>query len=127
MQNQTIEMKKNKWMLIAALSVIMVSISTPSSAQLFKTKLQITVIDGLGNAVNGADVKLYAGEADYKASKNEVTSGKTDEKGRVKFKPLETQAYFVDVRKGDLKNDGRAVKTSVLKKGKTTRVNIVIE
>ncbi|MFK7951480.1 MAG: carboxypeptidase-like regulatory domain-containing protein [Ekhidna sp.] len=120
-------MKKNTLMMVAVFSVFMLTISTPSSAQLFKTKLQITVIDGLGNVVEGAEVKLFANETDYKSSENVVTSGTTDDKGRVKFKPLETQAYFLDVRKGDLMNDGRAVKTTVLEKGKTTRVNIVIE
>jgi uncharacterized GH25 family protein len=105
----------------------MLGATTTASSQALKSKLQITVIDGLGNLVEGADVKVFANEADYKSTKNVVLVGKTDKKGRVKLKGLaEGKVYFLDVRKGDLMNDGRAVQTSALTKG-TNRVNVIIE
>ncbi len=121
-------MKKIKLGFVTVLSIIlMLGASSTASSQALKSKLQITAIDGMGNLVEGADVKVFATEADYKSSENEVFAGKTDKKGRVKFKGLaEGKAYFIDVRKGDLMNDGRAVQTSALTKG-TNRVNIVIE
>jgi hypothetical protein len=122
------KMKKMKLGFVSLLSVIiMLGVTSSATSQSLKSKLQITVIDGLGNLVEGADVKIFAIEADYKSTKNEVSAGKTDKKGRVKFKGLaEGKVYFLDVRKGDLMNDGRAVQTSPLTKG-TNRVNVVIE
>jgi uncharacterized GH25 family protein len=122
------KMKKIKLGFVSLLSVIiMLGATTTASSQALKSKLQITVIDGLGNLVEGADVKVFANEADYKSTKNVVLVGKTDKKGRVKLKGLaEGKVYFLDVRKGDLMNDGRAVQTSALTKG-TNRVNVIIE
>lgn len=121
-------MKKFKLGFVAVLSLILVlGASSSASSQSLKSKLQITVLDGMGNIVEGADVKIFATEADYKSTENEVLVGTTDKKGRVKLKGLaEGKTYFLDVRKDDLKNDGRAVQTSALTKG-TNRVNIIIE
>lgn len=121
-------MKKINIGFLAVLSLIIVLSSVSSaSSQTLKSKLKITVIDGLGSIVEGANVQIFATEEDYKATKNSVFNGKTDEKGRMKFKGLaEGKIYFLDVRKGNLTNDGRAVQTSILTKG-TNRVNIIIE
>lgn len=121
-------MKKSNIVLVSLMSfVLILSATTISSAQSLKSKIKITVIDGLGNIAEGADVKIFASEADYKSSQNSVFTGTTDKKGRVKFKGLaEGKVYFLDVRKDDLNNDGRAVQTSAMTKG-TNRVNIIIE
>ena len=121
-------MKKSRIVLVALMTVALaISTTTTSSAQALKSKIQITVMDGLGSIVEGAEVNIYATEADYKSSENSIFTGSTDKKARVKFKGLaEGKVYFLDVRKGDLNNDGRAVQTNALTKG-TNRVNIIIE
>ena len=96
-------------------------------AQLLPTKLRVTVIDGLGNFVPGAMVAIYDNEKDYLASENPVASMKTDSKGRVTFKELETRSYFIEAKKGDMTNDGEGVQTGVLSEGRINKVNTVIE
>lgn len=120
-------MKKIKLGFISILSLIaLLGASPEASSQTINAKLKITVLDDLGNLIEGAQVKIYASEDDYKASENAVATSTTDKKGRVKIKELQGKVYFVQVTKGDLKNDGRAVQTNTLTKG-TNRVNIIIE
>jgi protocatechuate 3,4-dioxygenase beta subunit len=91
------------------------------------TKLRITVIDGLGNFVEGATVSIYISEDDYRESKNALDSAKTDEKGRALFKDLSPIPYFIDARKADLKNDAEGVQTAPLEEGKLNKVNTIID
>ena len=113
--------------LIASLSIMLLSFSYPSEAQLLPTKLRVTVIDGLGNFVTGASVALYENEKDYLASENPVAMLKTDKKGRVTFKDLKTVSYFIEAKKGEQTNDGEGVQTAVLSEGRINKVNTVIE
>jgi len=97
------------------------------SFQIMKTKLQITVMDGVGNYQSNAEVTLYETKADYEAEKNPVAEAmKTDKKGKVIFKELEAQSYFVKVVKGDKNNVGGAEQTSDLLPNKMNKVNIII-
>lgn len=95
--------------------------------QLLPTKLRITVIDGLGNFVEGASVSIYASEADYRVSQNPVATEKTDDKGRVTFKKLDTIPYYIEAKKGELNNNGEGVLTGKLTEGRINKVNTVIE
>ena len=99
----------------------------PVNEQLLPTKLRITVIDGLGNPVEGATVKIFKSQDDYIASENAVQMAESDKKGRVTFKDLEPIGYFIDARKDDMNNDGEGVKTAALSEGKLNKVNTVIE
>ncbi len=118
-------MKKYVYMLSMMLLFIVVS---ESQAQKFlPTNLRITVIDGLGNYVEGATVKIYKSKDDYMNSENPVATLETNKKGIVKFKKLEPAAYYIDARTDDMNNDGEGVATEPLDEGKTNRVNVVIE
>ena len=106
--------------------VVLSSFST--STTWLSTNLKITVMDDLGNFIEGADVTLYGNEEDYRAEKNPVSETlKTNEKGQVTFKKLKPKAYFVYVEKGDMNNDGGAAQTNPLEEGKLNKVNIIIE
>ncbi len=119
---------KNKLVLSIGLTFLIGMANTFSTqAQLFPTKLTVTVIDGLGNIVEDAEVKLYKTEADYRASNNVLFTAKTDKKGRVKFKAVEAISYFMEVTKGELNNNGEGVKTSALTAKRNNKVNVVIE
>ncbi|MFK7952069.1 MAG: carboxypeptidase regulatory-like domain-containing protein [Ekhidna sp.] len=98
-----------------------------SSDQLLPTKLKVTVIDGLGNFVEGAQVLIYENEVDYLASENPVEIAKTDKKGHVTFKEVMNIAYFIEAKQGDKNNDGEGVVTGKLSEGKVNKVNTVIE
>lgn len=114
--------------LIAFISILfMAGTSAETKAQLLPTKLRVTVIDGLGNYVEGAAVSIYENEKDYLASENAVATLKTDKKGRVLFKDLKVISYFIEAKKEDQSNDGEGVQTAVLSEGKINRVNTVIE
>jgi hypothetical protein len=96
--------------------------------QVIMTSLRVTVLDRLGNPVAGATVALYANQADYERNENPAAGPElSDDKGRVTFKELRTQAYYVEVTKEDMTNYGGANLTEALEKNKLNRVNIIIE
>lgn len=112
----------------ALMAVCSLSAFTFASKGIFGTGLRITVIDELGNPVEGATVRLFASDEDYRASENDVQDAQTsDEKGRVTFKELESRVYFIDARKGDMNNNGAGVQTDKLIDNRLNKVNIVIE
>lgn len=106
---------------------LMTLCSLESDAQLLPTKLRVTVIDGLGNFVEGANVSIYENEKDYLASENPVASLESDSKGRVTFKELKTISYFIEAKKADQTNNGEGVQTAELMEGRVNKVNTVIE
>ena len=106
---------------------IFAAMANVCQAQVLKTKLQVTVRNDLGNVVQGATVTLYSTQADYESNENPVQSGETDEKGKIIFKELKPVSYFMDVRKGDLNNDGRGVQTTKLIVKKKNIIATIIE
>lgn len=98
-----------------------------AEAQLLPTKLRVTVIDGLGNFVEGATVSIYETEKDYLASENAIATLTTDKKGRVTFKEIKPMAYFVEAKFEDKNNNAAGVKTGDLEEGKLNKVNTVID
>ena len=113
---------------VAIISILLLGLaSTEAEGQLLPTKLKITVIDGLGNFVEGASVAIYENEKDYRASENPVATATTDKKGRVVFKDLKTIPYYVEAKKGKKNNNGEGVLTGSLSEGKINKVNTVIE
>lgn len=116
-----------KYILSTLVLCLFIGIQQKSHAQLFKTKLQITVVDKLGNIVQDAKVLIYKSKADYDKEINPVQEFKlSDNRGKVTFKDLDEIAYYVIVRKGDLDNYGGGEKTSVLEERKTNKATIVI-
>ncbi|NJM93354.1 MAG: carboxypeptidase regulatory-like domain-containing protein [Cytophagales bacterium] len=110
------------------LLLVMLFTATVVMAQLFPTALRITVIDKLGNVVEGAKVTLYGSEEDYRTEQNPVIPAqKTNDKGIVKFSGLEAQVYYVQAVFDDMDNSGLGTQTDTLKSGTSNRVNIVIE
>ncbi|MFY0601335.1 MAG: carboxypeptidase regulatory-like domain-containing protein [Cyclobacteriaceae bacterium] len=91
------------------------------------TKLKISVIDNLGNFVEGASVSIYTSEEDYRASENAIARVSSNEKGQALFKGLEPISYYIDAQKGDLNNNAAGVKTAALKEGRVNKVNTIIE
>ncbi len=122
-------MKKAAYSLsIIFLFLVVISGFKTKSNNMLKTSLQITVIDGMGSYVEGAEVTIYSNEEDFRNSESPIQDTQlTDEKGRVLFKDLKPQAYFVDAVKGDMSNYGAAQLTPELMEGRRNKVNIVIE
>lgn len=99
-----------------------------SPIQIFKTALEITVRDNLGNIVEDAQVKLFNNKEDYQKEENVVDEVKTtDNKGRVKFIGLDAKEYYVNVVKGDMNNYGAGIKTDELAPKRINKVTIIIE
>ena len=125
-------MKRN---IITILSVLFVSLQSFSSTsgkndaylQLLKTSLQVTVRNNLGNLEEGAAVKLYKTDEDYRNDTNLVAKATTDDKGRAKFTELAPTIYYLDVRKGDMNNFGAGIKTDSLVEKRMNKVTIIIE
>jgi len=94
---------------------------------MLKTSLKITVLDELGNIVEGAKVDIYASGEDYDNNSNPVQESQySDEKGRVIFKDLDKTKYWVNVEKGDKNNFGAGVEV-MLESGKLNKSTIIIE
>jgi len=101
--------------------------SNSAEAQIFNTKLRITVLDDLGNVVPDAEVTLYANKTDYTKEINPVQpTAKTDDKGRVLFKKLDAESYYVIVRKGEMSNIGGGEIISELEEKKLNKANVII-
>ena len=119
-----------KWLVIGILELILLLVfinSNVGQPELLPTSLKVTVIDNLGNFVEGADVTLYGSEDDYNSDSNPIAGPfKTDKKGRVTFKGLAAQSYYIDAKSGDKSNMGEGVKTAVLQEGRINKVNTVI-
>lgn len=113
--------------LVLLLSIFLFGSIESSDEQILPTKLRITVIDGLGNFVEGASVSIYENEEDYRASTNPVKTGETDKKGRITFKDLKLIPYYIEAKKDEMNNNGEGVLTGKLSEGKVNRVNTVIE
>jgi hypothetical protein len=117
-----------KLLLIKSFLIFMLLTSFTLEWQKASTSLRITVRDDLGNLVENATVVLYKTEADYKNEKNPaVEAAKTNVKGEARFRNLDPIAYFVDVQKGDLSNDGGGVRLKRLDKGKANRITVIIQ
>jgi hypothetical protein len=98
-----------------------------ASAQLFKTSLEITVRDRLGNTVEGAKVQLYKTFEDYQNETNPVTDVKiTDSKGRVLFKELESRPYYLNASKGEDNNYGDGEMVDTLVENRKNKVTVII-
>lgn len=98
-----------------------------SAFQLIKTQLSVTIRNDLGNIEQGATVQLYETEEDYKAEKNAVAEGVTDQKGVIKFKELKAISYFVLAKKDDKDNFGGGEQTGKLEANRINKVTIVIQ
>jgi hypothetical protein len=113
-----------KYFLLFLLNTLFI-INAP--AQLFKTSLEITIRDRLGNTVEGAEVQLFKTYKDYENETNPVTEVLiTDNKGRVHFKNLEARPYYVNARKGDDNNYGDGEMVDTLVENRRNRVTVII-
>lgn len=112
---------------VLVLSLIITAFAPQPVEGLLPTRLKVTVIDELGNVQEGAVVKLYLSEEDYRKETNETAGPEvTDKKGVVKFNDLKPQQYYIYVEKGEMRNDGAGVLTAPLEEGKMNKVNVVI-
>jgi hypothetical protein len=117
-----------KLLLIKSVLVLMLLTSFSIQSQRASTSLRIIVRNDLGNLVENATVVLYKTEADYRSESNPVVeAAKTNQKGEVRFRDLQPVAYYVDVQKGDLSNEGAGVRLKRLDKGKVNRVTVIIQ
>ncbi len=107
--------------------ILVCLVAVAAYAQIIKTSLNVIVRDELGNTVEGASVKLFENEADYKAEKNHVFEATTDKKGVARFKEQKAISYFVLVRKGDKDNAGGGEATGKLVANKANKVTVVIQ
>jgi hypothetical protein len=99
-----------------------------STTEFPATSLRISVIDNLGNIVEGAKVAVYGTEEDYRNEENPVVEPVlTNAKGIVKFKNIPAEKFFIYVTKDDMNNIGNGVETDKLEEGKVNKVTIVIE
>ena len=112
-------------------SVLMIltlsALTIAQNMQLMPTNLRVTVLDDLGNIQEDVEVTVYANEQDYRFETNPVAGPEvTDEKGRVTFKKIPPESYYILARKGEMNNDGKGVKTSRLDEKRVNKINIVI-
>lgn len=110
------------------IQTILILAFTGSSFQIFKTSLDITVRDGLGNLVEGAKVQIYKTYDDFQEETNPVADAQfTDKRGRVLFKDLDAQSYYISVTKDDMNNFGQGEMVDKLIANRRNKVTIIIQ
>jgi len=121
-------MKKIIISILLAIPLMMAFSSQRENSELLPTSLNVKVLDYLGNIVEGATVRLFHNEEDYRKETNQVGETQfTDKKGKTTIKNLEPMVYFLYVTKDDMNNVGGGVQTDTLKSGKVNKINIIIE
>ncbi len=92
------------------------------------TSLEFTVVNDLGNTINGASVKLYGSSDDWLKQTNQIGSTKySDENGKVKFDDLQSMKYYWFAENSCYNNYNGAVTTKEpISKGKNNLVNVVL-
>ncbi|MFW5762175.1 MAG: carboxypeptidase-like regulatory domain-containing protein [Cyclobacteriaceae bacterium] len=121
-------MKKICFYLLLGLLPMAALANNEENSQLFPTVLKVTVLDDIGNPVQGATVTLYNNETDYHNRENPAyESAETDEKGEVRFKKIDARRYLIEAEKGDMSNEGGGIETQHLEKGKVNQIRIIIE
>jgi uncharacterized GH25 family protein len=97
-------------------------------AQVLNTSLRLTVLNELGNPVEGASVTLYNSQEDYRNEQNPVGETQTsDKKGRVRFGKLEPKVYFIHATKDDMSNAGAGSQTENLQSGRINKSTVIID
>lgn len=120
----------NKYLQVFVLSAVAVVVlsSFTRNMSFLPTSLKVTVLDDVGNLVEGAEVTLYKTKDDYYKEVNPITETlKTNEKGFVKFKNLLPEQYYVLAEFGKQTNAGAGVLTNTLEEGRTNKVNTIIK
>lgn len=112
---------------VLALFVVFAAFTVSTGSQIIKTTLSVTVRDEVGNTVEGAKVRLFENEEDYKSEQHMSAEGVTDAKGVAKFKDLKAIGYFLIVEKGDLDNSGGGERTAKLEEKKVNKVTVIIQ
>ena len=98
------------------------------NSEILPTSLNVKVLDYLGNIVEGASVRLFHTDEDYRKEENQIGETQfTDKKGKTTIKNLEPRIYFLYVTKDDMNNVGGGVQTDTLKSGKVNKINIIIQ
>lgn len=109
-------------------SLILLGLLAFAPAQILNTSLRLTVINELGNPVEGARVTLYNNQEDYRQEQNPVTETQTtDKNGRVRFGKLEPKVYYIHAEKDGMSNAGAGVQTNELQKGRINKSTVIIE
>lgn len=116
-----------KYLVLTFIVLMCFGMKQEASAQIFNTKLRITVVDELGNVVPDAKVTIYATQADYNSEKNAIQEFQlTNKKGIVTFKKIDREQLYVRVEKGDQTNAGGGEIISGLEPKKLNKANVVI-
>lgn len=109
-------------------SLLLLSLLAFTPSQVLNTSLRLTVIDELGNPVEGATVTLYNNQEDYRQEQNAATETQTsDKKGRVKFGKLEPKVYYILAEKDGMSNAGAGVETGELQSGRINKSTVIVE
>jgi uncharacterized GH25 family protein len=121
-------MMKKRSFRLSLFSLMLMSLLAFSPSQILNTSLRLTLLDELGNPVEGAEVTLYSTQEDYRKEQNPVSETKvSDKKGRVKFSKLEPAVYFIHAEKDEMSNIGAGVQTEKLQSGRINKNTIILE
>lgn len=113
---------------LAFFSLVLLGLLAFTPSQVLNTSLRLTVINELGNPVEGARVTLYNNQEDYRQEQNPVTETQiSDKKGRVRFGKLEPKVYYILAEKDGMSNAGAGVQTGELQSGRINKSTVIVE
>lgn len=91
-------------LLLFAVTILTNCSKKDSSPPPADTKLQLTILDNLGNPVSAASVRLYGSESDFGNDINYVGLGTTNATGVIVFSQLSAKKYYWYAEKGCTNN-----------------------
>ena len=119
--------KKTVFLSLFSLASMIITIHNNAyGLQLLKTKLQITVLNDLGNVEKGVTIQLFKTEEDYQQSINPIQTKTTDAKGKITFENLDEASYYILAEKGDMNNNDGGSKTEKLTPHRINKITIII-
>ncbi|NLJ06417.1 MAG: hypothetical protein GX437_01975 [Sphingobacteriales bacterium] len=94
-----------------------------------KTTLKITVKNQQSQAIDSAEVLLFANGEDWSNKRNALFPAKfTDKNGEVSYVDIDTTEYWINVEKGNLNNWFTTTKTNgAIPANKVTELTIIIK
>ncbi|MEM9896708.1 MAG: carboxypeptidase-like regulatory domain-containing protein [Bacteroidota bacterium] len=122
----TIDMKKARFILLSIALLFLVGVQE-GQAQKKKSKLEVTVVDDLGDVVEDAKVSIYKSKMMFDKGNAPIYTEQTNKKGRVTFKNLAATEYYIAAIKGEKNNMGKSGRSGKLSKGKAKEINVMIE
>lgn len=90
------------------------------------TDMEITVIGPDGSPLSNVPVNLYDNTSDWESATNIIVSDTTSNDGKVTFKGLDSQMYFIDATSEGFANWGSTIESTILAENEVNKLTLTL-